>query len=159
MMRGREPVALARMSVHPKHHRKRILLAEDDRELRTLLAGALARDGREIVQAADGAELVSQLANAYMRPSARFDLVITDHRMPGIAGLDVLRWLRFSRIRPPVILMTAFGGTEMRAIARGLGSAAVFDKPFQVDDLRTAVEFVFSPAFAKLERQKGGSVD
>jgi len=142
----------------PRH--ERILLAEDDPEMRALITSALVRDGFDVVEANDGAELLSHLAEAYVsRGALQFDLIITDHRMPRVAGLDVLRGLRLSKSAPPVILITAFGGSEMRAVAKSLGAVAVFDKPFQMDDLRTAVHFVFSPAFERIRKQSGGVND
>ncbi len=158
----RAPMKLSGTSTgHAKcatHHR--ILLAEDDRDMRTLIATALVRDGYDVVEVGDGAELLTNLAEDYLsRSRAKFDLVITDHRMPRVAGLDVLRGLRLSRNTPPVILITAFGGREMRSLAKSLGAVAVFDKPFQMDDLRTAVQFVFSPAFDRMRKQAGGAND
>lgn len=161
-MRARAPMQTAWRSTRfqKRPRRKRILLADDDCEMRSLIAVALARDGFDVVEARDGAELLSRLAEAFVRSdSPRFDLIITDHRMPRVAGLDVLRGLRLSHNAPPVILITAFGGREMRNVARSLGAVAVFDKPFQMDDLRTAVQFVFSPAFEKIRHNTGGAND
>jgi len=161
-MGSRAPTRLAKTSAgHSKGApRRRILLAEDDREMRVLIASALCRDGYEVVEVNDGAELLTQMAEAYLSPEVgQFDLVITDHRMPRVAGLDVLRGLRLSHDTPPVILITAFGGREMRTTAKSLGAVAVFDKPFQMEDLRTAVQFVFSPAFQRIQRRSGGIND
>jgi DNA-binding NtrC family response regulator len=73
-------------------------------------------------------------------------LIISDVRMPGVSGLDVLATLRREDWSTPVILMTAFGDLETRAEARRLGAKALFDKPFDVDDLRTAVSWFLHPS-------------
>ena len=138
----------------PKH----ILVADDDFEMVSLVAAALERDGHHVEVAGDGAELLERLADAYLGgDSMRFDLIVTDHRMPRVAGMDVLRGLGLSGHTPPVILMTAFGGAEMRELAKKWGAVAVFDKPFEMDDLRTAVQFVFSESFATLHSSEAAN--
>jgi DNA-binding response OmpR family regulator len=59
--------------------------------------------------------------------------------MPGFSGLDVLSALRCLRSHVPVIIITAFGDEPTRRLALGLGALAVLEKPFDLDDLRTAV--------------------
>jgi DNA-binding response OmpR family regulator len=115
-----------------------IVLAEDDAELRQLLVSALARDGHEVIAARDGSELVTRLGAFWIRHAAP-DLIITDVRMPGASGLDVLEVLRARLWKTPVIVITAFGDRAIHEKARSLGAARVFDKPFDVDDLRAAV--------------------
>ena len=68
-----------------------------------------------------------------------FDIVISDVRMPGLTGLDVLAILRCANWATPVILITAFGDEATHAEGRELGAVAVFDKPFNVEQLRAAV--------------------
>jgi DNA-binding response OmpR family regulator len=74
----------------------------------------------------------------YQTPEADVDLIISDIRMPICSGLQILQALRDARWSVPVILMTAFGDEGTRDRAEGLG-AIFFDKPFAIDDLRTAV--------------------
>ncbi len=66
------------------------------------------------------------------------DLIVSDIRMPICTGLQILSALRDARRQTPVVLMTAFGDEAVRQRAESLG-AVLFDKPFEVDDLRTAV--------------------
>ena len=122
--------------------RKRILLAEDDADLRFLLAAALAMDGHQITQAADGTEVLEQLAATLGEPYpvAGFDLIISDVRMPGWSGLDVLAGLKQYPVVPPVVLITAFGGERLHAAARRLGAVATLDKPFDLYQLRAIVD-------------------
>jgi CheY-like chemotaxis protein len=129
---------------------KRILLAEDDADLRFLLAAALARDGHLITEAADGTEILEQLAATLAtlgepEPTPQFDLIISDIRMPGWSGLDVLAGLRHYPVVPPVVLITAFGGEQLHADARRLGAVATLDKPFDLDELRAIVRAALLP--------------
>ncbi len=119
----------------------RILLAEDDREMRRLLASVLRKEGFEVVAVADGNELLSVLASqmSLSHTHATTDLIISDVRMPGHSGLDVLAGLRRSGWDTPILLITAFGDDETHAHARRLGAAAIMDKPFDLDDLTMAV--------------------
>jgi len=122
-------------------YRPRILLAEDDDDMRRMLVSALRKDAYEVIEARDGAELARLLAAESVRSveGPPIDLVISDLRMPGRSGLEVLGRMRRSDWATPFILTTAFGDSETHAEARRLGAAAVFDKPFDLDDLRTVV--------------------
>jgi len=117
------------------------LLAEDDAEFRHLLATVLAEEGYEVVEAGDGLALLASIEDTLTvrreRPEAF--LVVTDVRMPGLTGLDVLAILRCANRVTPVILITAFGDEATHAEGRELGAVAVFDKPFNVDALRATV--------------------
>lgn len=124
-----------------------MILAEDDEELRRLLAGALRRDGYEVTEAASGFELLEILADQLLHPGSvtGFELVITDIRMPGASGLQALETLRRWDWATPLMVITAFGDEKAHAEARRLGVAAVFDKPFDIDDFRTAVYNLLPP--------------
>ena len=136
-----------RSQMVPTSRCARILLVEDDDEMRHLLAAALRRDGHEIVEASDGTEAVGYLYPLVFHGSAAAppDLIITDIRMPGWTGIRILEMVRGGRVPTPVILITAFGAAETHAEARRLGAAAVFDKPFDVDELRAAVLKIAPP--------------
>jgi DNA-binding NtrC family response regulator len=116
----------------------RVLLAEDDADMRSLVACALRSDGYEVLEAEDGGRLLVAITDAYADGTGRdaFDLVISDVRMPVASGIAVLESLRRANWKTPVILMTAFGDDATRRRAEALG-AILFDKPFDVDDLRT----------------------
>src|SRR6266478_1501590 len=128
----------------------RILLAEDDKALRSLLTGALIRSGYEVVAVADGTQLLEALGASLAREKQTqdFDLVISDVRMPGWSGLQVLADLYGVVARPPMVLITAFGDDAFHRHARQLG-ALTMDKPLDVDDLRRVVSEL-------LLRQLGG---
>ncbi len=121
----------------------RVLIVEDDAEMRSMLAEALRAEGYLVDVFPDGIHLL----NAYLceagEPSrlVKWDVIISDIRMPGLSGMTILGGLRMSGRRlPPTIAITAFGDEETHAEARRIGIAAVFDKPFDVDDLIDKVQ-------------------
>jgi DNA-binding NtrC family response regulator len=118
-----------------------VLLAEDDTEMRRLLVSTLRREHCQVIEARTGAQLSEQILAAGLGTNAEpdVDLIISDVRMPGRSGLDVLSALRRTDHQTPVILITAFGDAEIHAEAHRLGVLAVFNKPFDLDDLRMLV--------------------
>jgi CheY-like chemotaxis protein len=122
---------------------KRILLAEDDTEMRNLLTEVLMMDGYEVVGAGDGLELLTSLQESGTQipdgPFLDVDMIITDVRMPWVSGLDVLRILRERDREMPAIVITAFGDERLHAEAQRLGVTLVLDKPFDIDVFREVV--------------------
>jgi DNA-binding NtrC family response regulator len=113
-----------------------LLLGEDDREMRRLLAEMFRRDGWEVVEAWDGAHLLDLVLRRVAGPA--IDVVVSDVRMPGMSGLDVLGAIRRRDAAIPVVLITAFGDAEVRRAALHLG-AVLLDKPFALERLRSLV--------------------
>jgi CheY-like chemotaxis protein len=128
----------------------RVLLAEDDRELRRLLAAELRKEGYLVKEAATGFELLERLGDVALRNEG-FDLIVTDIRMPGLTGLSVAEGLR-NGMKPgdhgiPIILITAFGDDDTHAEAKRLGTV-IFDKPFDLDEFRVCAMNLVSPVLA-----------
>jgi DNA-binding response OmpR family regulator len=117
----------------------RVLVADDDDDMRDLVADTLRADGYDVLEARDGADLLAQLEAALGNPQARPDLVVTDIMMPKLSGLGVLDALRRAQLHFPVILMTVLRDDSIYIVARRLGAVGVLRKPFDIDDLRTAV--------------------
>jgi DNA-binding response OmpR family regulator len=124
----------------PNRQRPRIVVAEDDPEMRDLVASALHKDGYEVTAVEDGARLLVWVVSR--RADLPADLIISDLRMPISSGLQILRGLREAGWTIPFILLTAFGDEQTRAEAESLG-AIFFDKPFELGQLRTAVGSLF----------------
>jgi CheY-like chemotaxis protein len=103
----------------------RILIADDDREMRRVLRAMLRSTGAEIQEAASGQDLLGCLSQG-----ERFDLVITDLRMPAPTGLQVIKMTRTAGNEIPFILITAFGDDEVRSALSTVPNAFVLDKPF-----------------------------
>jgi len=114
----------------------RILVAEDDVEMRRLLVGQLRQAGFETIECADGFQLLDQLGNPVVaREPDDYDLIVSDIRMPGVTGLEVLEGIHEADWFVPMILITAFGNEEVHRQARELGAAGMLDKPFEIEDL------------------------
>jgi len=121
----------------------RVLVAEDNKEMRRLLVWALKKKGFQVTEACNGPDLMYRLSTQ-AGPRTRYDLLVSDVRMPHMTGLEVMQGLqRMMRLLPPTILITAFGDDQIHRTARQLG-AAVIDKPFELDDLIDKIEEILS---------------
>ena len=107
----------------------RILIVEDDPEIRRLLAEFLRGEGFLVDQAVDGGEALRRV-----RQEA-FDSVVLDKNLPDGSGLEILRRLRVLRPQTPVILITAFGDARTYEEAFTRGAYDLLLKPFNLDDL------------------------
>ena len=119
---------------------QRILVADDDPDLRALIASALRRNGYDVAEAGNGMEAIDRIAPTLWTRRDGFMAIVADVCMPDLTGLDLLAALRCARLETPVVLMTAFGDEEVRAEAGSLGATAVLDKPFNLDELHAAVQ-------------------
>jgi len=132
-------------AVHPRStpdvdQPARIVVAEDDFEMRRLVADCLRKEGYEVHEVADGAQLLLRIEDSFFLRSvpAPIDLFVTDIRMPVHTGFEIVRGLREAGLKTPVVIMTAFGNPETRERAEALG-AALLDKPFKMEVLRALV--------------------
>lgn len=115
----------------------RILLAEDNHELRRLMSFVLRREGHDVVEVHDGSALLETLAFSIVEGGRQqFDLVICEQLLPGMPGLAVLAGLRARDRALPFILIT--GNTEIQSQARQLG-AWVLSRPLTMDAIRRVV--------------------
>jgi two-component system NtrC family response regulator len=107
----------------------RILVVDDEPAQRELVAGFLRKQGFEVALAADGTE-------AHTRFRAEpFDLVLTDQRMPGLSGLELIAALRRVNPEAAVVVMTAYGTIETAVAAIKAGAADYLTKPLNLDEL------------------------
>ena len=113
----------------------RILIAEDEEPARALCARALTIDGHEVVTACDGSEALELLA----REQGRFELLLTDIRMPIMDGIALA--LGAARDYPELTILLMTGYADQRERAHGLDAIIhdVIAKPFTVTMLRAAV--------------------
>src|SRR5579863_4187816 len=109
-----------------------VLVVEDEEKLRRVVELQLKTAGFEVEQAGT-AEDALKLAD-------RADVIITDLRLPGISGLELLQNLRSQDMRTPVIVMTAFGSIETAVEAMKAGAVDFLPKPFSIDHLMTVVD-------------------
>jgi two-component system response regulator MprA len=112
----------------------RLLVVDDDCEVRTALAGVLSQEGYLVETAMDGYQALAAL---HRHPP---DVVLLDLLMPGMDGFELLAELRRERlsIEPKIIVVTTSRGFT----ARDLGVAAVVSKPFDVDRLIGTIKAV-----------------
>lgn len=107
----------------------RILIVDDDPEMRRLLVDFLEGEGFLVDQATDGAETLRRICEEH------FESVILDKNLPGESGLDILPRVRAMIPDTPVILITAFGDERTCEEAFTRGIYDVLLKPFDMDDL------------------------
>jgi len=111
-----------------------LLLVEDKNELRAMLRKALERNGYAVDEAPDGSAAIQKLR------ARRYQLVLTDLKMPGASGLDVLRETKQADATIPVILLTAFGSVEEAVSAMKEGAFDFLQKPVDLDHLKVLVQ-------------------
>ena len=104
----------------------------------------MRRTGYEVTEARDGSSALARLGDAICRCGASyFDLLVSDVRMPGHTGLDLLVELRRCDWAMPVLLITAFGTDELHRQAQRLG-AAMLDKPLDFATLDATISRLLS---------------
>jgi len=116
-----------------KQRKGRILVVEDEKSMRELLRILLEGEGYDVVSASDGLD-----GSSYIERDI-FDLVITDIKMPGLDGFELLNKIKDISPETLVIMVTAFGTTESAIEAMKLGAYDYINKPFNVDEIRLIV--------------------
>jgi DNA-binding NtrC family response regulator len=117
----------------------RILIIEDDEEMRSLLKDSLEEEGFETDSVSNGSDGLRKLAKE------PFNLIISDVRMPGLTGLDILPGIKKIQPEIPVIVITAFGSEEVCHRSMERGAAGYLEKPIRTNKLKTLIhEMTFS---------------
>ena len=112
---------------------KRVLVADDTKNIRALVCKCLQIEGYDTVEAGDGLQALELLR------SERFSLAFLDIKMPGISGTEVLKTIRAAGISTPVIIITAFATVKNAVECTQLGAVAYLLKPFTADKLRNVL--------------------
>ena len=122
---------------------RRLLIADDSADMRELVRTAIGDEFGEVIEAADGRELLWMLLRASIDDTSADLVVVTDLMMPTYGGLQVLDAVQGSSRIPqiPTILITAFPSESIHAQARELG-VRVLSKPFSTSELRAALKQV-----------------
>ncbi|WP_248931043.1 response regulator [Paenibacillus hamazuiensis] len=113
--------------------KKKLLIVDDQNGIRILLMEVFSSEGYETYQASNG-----KLALEIVK-SVSPDLVLLDMKIPGMDGLDILKHIKQIDSSIKVIMMTAYGELDMIKEATDLGAVMHFTKPFDIDELRAAV--------------------
>jgi CheY-like chemotaxis protein len=119
----------------------RVVLAEDDDEMRTMLSALIRAEGYDVVEARHGIELLELVESMVLRShgEAVVEMIVSDVRLPGMTGLSAVAQLRRSDWNTPVVLISAFADPETRAEAARLG-AIMLEKPFDLHELMWLVQ-------------------
>jgi two-component system response regulator AtoC len=111
---------------------KRVLVADDELNMRRVLEAMLRREGYDVITAANGTEALGGM-------SANVHTVITDLKMPGIDGMGLLKRLAIEYPDVPVVMITAHGSVENAVEAVKLGAFDYLEKPFEQEQIRQVV--------------------
>ena len=111
----------------------RVLVADDERSMRDLLAIMLKQAGHDVALAEGGAEAIEALRRE------PFDLIVTDLRMREVDGLAVLRAAKEHSPQTVVLVITAFASTETAVEAMKLGAYDYITKPFKMDEVKLTI--------------------
>lgn len=111
----------------------KILIVDDQNGIRVLLTEVFSSEGYKTYQAANG-----KLAIELVKKEAP-DLVLLDMKIPGMDGLEILKHIKKIDPQVKVIMMTAYGELDMIKEASDSGALMHFTKPFDIDELRAAV--------------------
>ena len=126
-----------------------LLIIDDDREIRDLLARFLVRHELRVDTARDGREMDQRLA------AGRFDLLVLDLMMPGEDGLAICRRLRGSGVKTPIIMLTALGEEADRIVGLEVGADDYLPKPFNPRELLARIRAVLRRSGDTAEQDGG----
>jgi DNA-binding response OmpR family regulator len=118
--------------------KERILIIEDDEDMRFLLKDFFVEEGFDVDHVEKGTYAFRKLL------TESFALIITDIRMPGFNGFDILTGLKKLQPETPIIVITAFGGEEVQRRAYEMGATAYLEKPINFHELRKLIHKMFS---------------
>jgi len=113
---------------------KRVLIADDEKNMRWVLDETLSKEGYEVSQAANGKEALAAIDD---NPP---DLMVLDHKMPAPDGMEVLRRIRAKGEAFPVIMLTAHGNVQLAVEAMKAGATEYLTKPFDLEELKLSIE-------------------
>jgi CheY-like chemotaxis protein len=120
----------------------RILAVEDETAVAQLLALVLCGPDCKVIPARDGTEALAKMAAS----PCRFDVVITDHQMPKMNGLELVRQLRRRNFGGKIAVLSAHLNEDNMRAYQALGVDLLLSKPFDIDELRHAVEVLADQA-------------
>ena len=117
----------------------KIMIVDDEKLVRWSISNGLKKDHHEVLCAEDGEEAVKK---AREHP---FDLVITDFKMPGMNGAEVLEHVKQLSPETKVMILTAYSTELSRQVAMEMGAFEYIEKPFMISDIRDKVRLALTP--------------
>ncbi len=130
------------------HRRLRILLAEDDDDMRESLADVLSAAGFDVARVSSGTEMLEALSDADAGPEAP-DVIITDVIMPGFSGINVIEELRAEGWRQPILVISGFDATTVSRRIERLRDVRFLAKPLDPPEVIALVAELAGPSFAQ----------
>ncbi len=110
------------------------MVVDDERLVRWSISNSLKRDSHDVFCAQDGEEAVEKTRKT------DFDLVITDYKMPGMNGAELLQYLKQQNPKTKVMIVTAYSAELSRQAAMEMGAWEYIEKPFALDEIRHLVQ-------------------
>jgi DNA-binding NtrC family response regulator len=123
----------------------RVLVVDDEEDMRDLVQSFLSAEGYAVDVAEDGGQALALMERT------PFDVVLSDVRMPRMGGLELLASVRSRHPETEVVLITGYANTDTAAEAVRLGAFGCLMKPFELDDLLATVRQATAPAAAPHE--------
>lgn len=126
---------------------KRVLVADDTKNIRLLVRKCLEMEGFAVDEAADGAQALERLR------AENYALAFLDIKMPGASGTEVLRTIRAEGHRTPVVIITAYATVKNAVECTQLGAVSYLHKPFTSDKLRAVLASSLCPDHVQTARR------
>jgi DNA-binding response OmpR family regulator len=117
---------------------QRVLYAEDEEVMRTLVSDQLKEEGYDVTTAEDGQAAVEVMQKE------KFDLVLLDIKMPRLDGIDVLKFMKDQQLRPRVVMLTGVEDVSIAISCVKLGAIDYVTKPFSLETLLECVKRVLA---------------
>jgi len=153
-------LAESKTGEHIATKKPRVVLVEDDSDVRNMLERALLLEGYEVVALEDGLQLmclVDEIAREELVPP---DFIVSDIRMPHFSGLDMLFAVQRISVGTPIILISAFCDSETRRLAEEGGAAALLAKPLDPQEQLATLEWIrLLNALSRANGRRAGKAD
>ncbi len=111
-----------------------VLIVDDERSMRDFLKILLEKEGHEVTTASSGASALDALDKHTV------DVIVSDIRMPGMTGIELLETVKEHSPEMPIILITAFASPDDAVLAMKNGAFDYISKPFNVDEIKSVIE-------------------
>ena len=127
------------------HRRLRILLAEDDDDMRASLSELFGAAGFEVAPVASGTEMLEALSNVMLEGPGAPDIIVTDVIMPGFSGINVIEELRAEGWRQPILVISGFDAATIASRIARLVDVRFLAKPLDAPQVIAVVEELAYP--------------